>query len=146
MCLFETLYKKILIKRYDDNHIIHYFSHKDFDNLKAENINFITDEGLTIRGNFYFYTFSFHFFASSPFKDSDFPVHWYPFRSISVNNMFIFSVFSYLVSASIDNLPTLHPATPFHSSTSISSCSFKVLLPASTSAIAFFNLEILFSL
>lgn len=55
MCLFETLYKKILIKRYDDNHIIHYFSHKDFDNLKAENINFITDEGLTIRGNFYFY-------------------------------------------------------------------------------------------
>ena len=55
MCLFETLYKKILIKRYDDNQIIHYFSHKDFDNLKAENINFITDEGLTIWGNFYFY-------------------------------------------------------------------------------------------
>ena len=55
MCFIKTLYKKILIKRYDDDHIIHYFSYKDFDGLYAESRNFKTEEGYLIKGYYYYY-------------------------------------------------------------------------------------------
>jgi len=53
--LVEKLYKKAITHRYDDDHIIHYFSYKDFPGLEAEPIAFQTEQGLTIKGNFYHY-------------------------------------------------------------------------------------------
>lgn len=53
--IVKELYKKLITHRYDNDHIIHYFSHVDFAGLEAKPFSFKTEKGLTVRGNFYHY-------------------------------------------------------------------------------------------
>lgn len=55
MGIASFIYKKALLKRYDDDHIIHYFSYQDFPGMKARPISFRTPEGLLLKGNIYSY-------------------------------------------------------------------------------------------
>ena len=55
MGLFSYFYRKTVVKRYDDDGIVKYFSYKDFDGLNAEPIEFKTPEENTIKGYIYSY-------------------------------------------------------------------------------------------
>lgn len=55
MGLFSLIYKKNFVHRYDDDHIIKYFSYKDFKDMDAKAVEFRTPQGLLIRGNIYSY-------------------------------------------------------------------------------------------
>lgn len=55
MSIASLIYKKFIVKRYDDDHIIKYFTHKDFEGLSATEVSFKTPEGLLCRGNIYAY-------------------------------------------------------------------------------------------
>ncbi|MCQ2412318.1 MAG: alpha/beta fold hydrolase [Sphaerochaetaceae bacterium] len=55
MGLVSMVYKKMFVKRYDDNHITHYFSYQDFPGLQAKPISFMTPQGLKVKGNIYSY-------------------------------------------------------------------------------------------
>lgn len=56
MGLISFIYKKAFVKRYDDNHITHYFSYEDFPGLGARPFSFMTPQGLTVKGNIYSYS------------------------------------------------------------------------------------------
>ena len=53
--LFLSIYKKMLIKRLDDNGDIFYFDYTDFDGLKKEHHTFISKTGAKLDGGFYYY-------------------------------------------------------------------------------------------
>ena len=55
MSLAELIYKKAFVRRYDDDHIIHYLSYQDFPGLDARPVQFQTPQNLSIRGNIYSY-------------------------------------------------------------------------------------------
>lgn len=55
MGIASMIYKKTFIRRYDDDHIIHYFSYRDFPGLQAEPLEFRTKQGNLIKGNIYSY-------------------------------------------------------------------------------------------
>ena len=55
MGLFSLIYRKNFVHRYDDDHIIKYFSYKDFPGLEERPVSFRTPQGLTIRGHIYSY-------------------------------------------------------------------------------------------
>lgn len=55
MSIIINQYKKLLVHRYDDDHIVKYLSYKDFNGLKCEEISFKTKEENVIKGAFYFY-------------------------------------------------------------------------------------------
>lgn len=55
MGIASFFYKKAFIKRYDDNHITHYFTYEDFPGLDAKPISFMTPQGFTVKGNVYSY-------------------------------------------------------------------------------------------
>ena len=55
MGLVSAIYKKAFVKRYDDDGIIHYFSHRDFEGLNAKPVSFRTPQNLLIRGYLYSY-------------------------------------------------------------------------------------------
>ncbi len=56
MGLLTHFYKKMFIKRYDDDGIVKYFTYKDFKGLNASPIEFKTPEGNVIKGNIYSYS------------------------------------------------------------------------------------------
>ena len=53
--IFNYIYKKKIVKRYDDDHIIFNYSYKDFDGLNAKEMSFKTKDNLLIKGNYYSY-------------------------------------------------------------------------------------------
>lgn len=55
MSLTDFVLKKAFVKRYDDDHIIHYFSYKDFPGMQARPVQFSTPQNLNIRGMLYSY-------------------------------------------------------------------------------------------
>lgn len=55
MSLTDFVLKKAFVKRYDDDHIIHYFSYKDFPGMQASPVQFSTPQNLNIRGMLYSY-------------------------------------------------------------------------------------------
>ena len=55
MGLAELIYKKAFVKRYDDDHIIFYFSYKDFEGLEARPVQFPTPQKLSVHGYIYSY-------------------------------------------------------------------------------------------
>lgn len=55
MSLISFIYRHTAFCRYDDNHITHYFSYKDFDGLQAEKVSFVTSNGFEVTGYLYNY-------------------------------------------------------------------------------------------
>ena len=55
MGIFSAIYRKTFVHRYDDDHIITYFSYKDFPGLEEKPVEFKTPQNLTIRGHIYSY-------------------------------------------------------------------------------------------
>lgn len=55
MGIISALYKKYVVRRYDGDGVIKYYSHEDFPGLNAEPIEFTTPEGILLRGNIYSY-------------------------------------------------------------------------------------------
>ncbi len=55
MGIFSMLYRKNFVHRYDDDHIIHYFSYTDFPGMAERPVEFKTPQGLTIKGHIYSY-------------------------------------------------------------------------------------------
>lgn len=55
MSITDLVLKKAFVKRYDDDHIIHYFSHEDFPGMEARPVQFATPQNLNIRGMVYSY-------------------------------------------------------------------------------------------
>ena len=53
--IFSHIYNKQIIRRYDDDHILHYYSYKDFPSLEARPMEFINKDGYKIKGYFYSY-------------------------------------------------------------------------------------------
>ena len=57
--LFENKIKEAYLqricRRYDDEGLARYFTHHDFDGLKAEAFSFEGREGHTLNGAFYYY-------------------------------------------------------------------------------------------
>ncbi len=55
MSIVSRFYKKTVVKRYDDDHIVPYFSHLDFPSLTAEPVCFETPQRIAVRGFLYAY-------------------------------------------------------------------------------------------
>ena len=55
MCLVSMVYKKNVVKRYDDEGTIKYFTHRDYPGLDAEPIEFLTAHGDELKGYVYSY-------------------------------------------------------------------------------------------
>ncbi|MBO4278374.1 MAG: alpha/beta fold hydrolase [Spirochaetales bacterium] len=55
MSIATLIYKKAFVKRYDDDHIIHYFSYRDFPGMEARRIQFSTPQDIAVRGYIYSY-------------------------------------------------------------------------------------------
>ena len=55
MCIVSALYKKYVVKRYDGDGIVKYYTYEDFPGLNAAPIEFKTPQGVTLRGNVYSY-------------------------------------------------------------------------------------------
>ena len=55
MCIVAAVYKKNVVKRYDDEGTLKYYTHEDYPGLHAEPIEFMTPHGETLKGNFYSY-------------------------------------------------------------------------------------------
>ena len=55
MCIVAAVYKKQIVKRYDDDGIFKYFTHEDFPGLLAEPIAFSSPQGIEMKGNVYSY-------------------------------------------------------------------------------------------
>ena len=55
MCFIAALYRKLVVKRYDETPLIPTFELGYFEGLKAEPVSFVTDNGITVNGNFYSY-------------------------------------------------------------------------------------------
>ena len=55
MCVISAIYKKNVVKRYDDDGIIKYYTHEEFPGLQAEPIAFRTPQGIELKGNIYAY-------------------------------------------------------------------------------------------
>ena len=55
MCVVSALYKKYVVRRYDGDGVIRYYTHGDFPGLNAEPIEFKAPHGVTLRGNIYSY-------------------------------------------------------------------------------------------
>ena len=55
MSIATLIYKKAFVKRYDDDHIIHYFSYRDFPGMEARRIQFKTPQDIAVRGYVYSY-------------------------------------------------------------------------------------------
>ena len=53
--LLLNIYKKMLVKRLDDNGDIFYFDYTDFDGLKKDHHTFISKTGAKLDGGFYYY-------------------------------------------------------------------------------------------
>lgn len=53
--LIKKIYEPIVFNRADDNGILYYFSEKDFPGLRKEPYSFISKDGHTLAGGFYFY-------------------------------------------------------------------------------------------
>jgi len=53
--IFSVLYRKNFVHRYDDDHIIHYFSSSDFPGLGDRAVQFKTKQDFTIKGHLYSY-------------------------------------------------------------------------------------------
>ncbi len=55
MGIGSLIYRRNIVKRYDDDHIIHYLSEKDFPGLQARPIGFRSAQGIDIKGYIYSY-------------------------------------------------------------------------------------------
>ena len=55
MSFGTMIYKKAFVRRYDDDHIIHYFSYRDFPGMEARKVQFSTPQGISVRGYIYSY-------------------------------------------------------------------------------------------
>lgn len=55
MCVISALYKKLVVRRYDPDGVIKYFTYEDFPGLTAEPISFATPQGVELKGNIYAY-------------------------------------------------------------------------------------------
>ena len=53
--LFLNIYKKMLVKRLDDNGDVFYFDYTDFHGLKKESFSFVSKTGAKLDGGFYYY-------------------------------------------------------------------------------------------
>ena len=55
MCVISALYKKLVVRRYDPDGVIKYFTYEDFPGMTAEPIAFSTPQGVELKGNIYAY-------------------------------------------------------------------------------------------
>ena len=55
MCVISALYKKYVVRRYDPDGVIKYFTYEDFPGMTAEPIAFSTPQGIELKGNIYAY-------------------------------------------------------------------------------------------
>ena len=55
MCVISALYKKLVVRRYDPDGVIKYFTYEDFPGMTAEPVAFSTPQGVELKGNIYAY-------------------------------------------------------------------------------------------